>query len=205
MGGIVHTVTDAIGLTNYGAQEEAQAQASRSAAASLHLTEEQVKFQRAQYEDWKKIYGPIQDNLGNFYMNMNTDKYEQQQIEQIQIEFNKAAKQIDTTFAQKGLEDSGLKAATEIAIQNQAAMQKANVRANADEIVAQKQMQFLGLGLGQGTQMLGVIGNVASNGAASQASIAGANIGASASMANANANAMGSVIGSALGYAALKK
>ena len=205
MGGVVHSVTDAIGLTNYKAQEEAQRASSEASRQSLAMTKDQLEFQKKQYSDWKSIYGPIQDNLGRYYMNLDPTEYSQKQIEQLQVEFNKATKQIETNFAQRGLDDSGVAAATEVAMKSQEASQKAAIRSNAEDITAQKQMQFLGLGLGQGTQMLGIMGNVASSGAASQASIAGANISASAQLGAANVNAMGSALGTAAGIAFLSR
>jgi len=203
MGGVVHSVTDAVGLTDYKGQKEARKAATAAAERSTQLTEKQVEFQKKQYADWKAVYGPLQENLGNYYKNLSPDKYSQQAVEQVQVETNNALKHIDTEFAQRGLDDSGIKAATEIAMQSNAANQKANIRANADDIVHNKQMQFLGLGLGQGTQMLGTIGNVASNGANAQAGIASSYNQTSSTLGAASMNALGGAIGTAVGVATL--
>jgi hypothetical protein len=201
---ISHSVMDTMGLTDYAGQEEARAIAAQNSAnakaasdRSYALTKEQLDFQRKQYDDWKNIYGPLQEDLGTYFKNLNGDNLAAKQIEAIQRESQQAQTNVDQQLAQRGLSQSGLTAEALMRNQATASMAKANVRANADQLAAQQKMGFLGLGLGQGTQMLGINANVSNNGASSaigaMGSFAGMSnsalgVGAQLSMANIGSN-----------------
>ena len=202
MGGVVHSVTDAVGLTDYAGQRRQEEAANRAADRSYALTEDQLAFQRSQYEDWKGVYGDIQTNLGNYYNNLTANNWEAQNYEAIQQQYQKALSQVRQTLAQRGLDDSGVAAKAEIGFAEKMAQQKATVQANADQYVADKKMNFLGLGLGQGTQMLGINAQVANAGADAQANMAGAHTAASSNLGAANIGSMGSVVGAAIGAGA---
>ena len=201
MGGVVHTVTDAVGLTDYAGQKRQEEAANRAADRSYGLTEDQLAFQRSQYEDWKGVYGDIQTNLGNYYNNLSSSNWEAQNYEAIQQQYQKALGQVRQVLAQRGLDDSGVEAKAEIGFAEKMAQQKATVQANADQYVADKKMNFLGLGLGQGTQMLGINAQVANAGAGAQANISGAHTAAMAGLGSANIGSIGGVIGSVAGAA----
>lgn len=187
---VFHSVTDAVGLTDYKGQQEARDIANRNAVMasqqsdrSYGLTKEQLAFQRKQYDDWKNIYGPLQEDLGTYFKNLHGDKLAAQQIEAIQKESQVAQTNVDQQLAQRGLDQSGL--AAEALMRNQAttSFAKAGARANADQLAAQQKMGFLGLGLGQGASMLGINAQVANSGANSAIGA----MGNYAGMSNANA------------------
>jgi len=150
------------------AHKEAQAQTDRANA----LTDEQIAFQRQQYDDWKSIYGPLQEDLGTYFKNLNGSKLAAQAITKVQAESQKAQQNIDKDLAQRGLSGSGMEAAALMNNEFTTANQKANIRANADSVAAKQKMGFLGLGLGQGTQMLGINANVGNTGINSSTGLA---------------------------------
>ena len=199
MGSVVHTVTDAVGLTDYAGAERREEAANKAADRSYALTDKQLEFQKKQYEEWKSIYGDLQENLNDYYSNMTTDKYITQSNQQVEQQFSLQQKRLQQTLAQRGIDNSGIEAAAQLAMSTKLAEDKANVRMTADDYVNKQKMQFVGLGLGQGTQMLGTQAQIASTGISSAANISGANVGASASMSNAAVNAVGGMVGSVVG------
>jgi len=202
VGDAIGGITDAFGLTDHKGEAAARQQSQQQADRSYGLTKEQIKFQRDQYNDWKSIYGPLQEDLGTYFKNLTGNKLAAQHIEAIQLESQKAQTNVDAALAQRGLSQSGLEAQALMQNQFSAASQKANIRANADQLANQQKMGFLGLGLGQGTQMLGINAQVSNNGASNAASMSNNALNNATSLAKANMSAVGSMAGAAAGYMA---
>lgn len=187
MGGVLGKATDFVGLTDYEGQKEAQNAATAATAAGVSATEraadqsyqlskENIAFQREQYADWQSVYGDLQTNLGDYYSTLSSSKYATQAIQANQLEYNKTAAQLDTSLAQRGLSNSGAQAASMTAMRQQLAQANATARYTAQDTVKQQQLGFLGVGLGQGSSMLGNIGNAYSSGASTSVQ-AGSSIG----------------------------
>ncbi len=185
MGGIVGKVTDAIGLTDYGgaedranqaAQQQAQAAQQSLAVAreNIDFQREQLEWQKAQYNDWKSVYGDLSSNLGEYYNQLSGETIAAQQLSATAQEFARAQEDVQRQLAQRGMSDSGTAAAATTALATQEAATRANIRATADQQAAQQKAGFLGIGLGQGTQMLGIQAQQA--GTISQAATSGAGI-----------------------------
>lgn len=173
MGKVIGKVTDAVGLTDYEGQEKAAKAAGASSAAALALAKEQIKFQKEQYADWKAVYGDIQTNLGDYYKKLTPEKVTALGLENQQKEFQAAMQQVDADFARRGISaDSGLVRSVKAKATFQNAEKRADIRTNAEQAVQDAKLGFLGVGLGQGTQMLGIIGNAYGQGINSQTSIA---------------------------------
>jgi len=156
-------LTDDIGLTDHKGQkkkEQLAEQNRRDAKAAgdraYEMASDEIKFQRDQYDDWKSIYGPLQEDIGTYFKNITGGKIATKQVQSIQREYQAAQTNIDAQLAQRGLSNSGLQAQTLVSNNIQAAQAKATARTNADSIAQQQKMGFLGLGLGQGTSMLGI-------------------------------------------------
>lgn len=216
MGGLVSGITDAIGLTNTKGEKRAAAAASAANAQALAMSKEQIAlakeeldFQKAQYQDWKNIYGDIQENLGAYYKNLTPDKLVALGLENQQREFQQVDTAIRRELAQKGLEGSGIERAvtTDIAYKNAAT--RAGIRTSADRMVNEEKLGFLGIGLGQGTQLLGIIGNSAanatnafSNAVNSRTSIAGSYLNQATNLGVQNSRAIADAIGAGGTYLA---
>ncbi|NCB95273.1 MAG: hypothetical protein EOM35_02215 [Negativicutes bacterium] len=170
MGGFFGGITDALGITDNDAEDQARADAKASQDRAYNLSDRQIKiaedelqFQKDQYQDWKDIYGTLQENLGDYYNNLDGDKLVSLGLENQQKEFQLAKKNIEEMYAQRGLSRSGQEMSTLSNVEVQNAIARATIRSSADDLANEKKLQFLGIGLGQGTQMLANIGNSAAN------------------------------------------
>jgi hypothetical protein len=159
-------ITDFVGLTDYSGAEnrqDAATQAIKSGTdASVAMFRENIKFQteqldyqKEQYQDWKSIYGDLQQNIGDYYKNLSGDTLASKQLQAQATEYSMAQKEVTQQLAQRGISGSGLEAASQVAMGMQGAGQRAQIRAGAEDMATKEKMAFLGLGLGQGTQMLG--------------------------------------------------
>jgi len=167
------SVTDTLGITDHAGQAAANQRADAAAAESSRLTNEQLDFQRQQYNDWKDIYGTLQEQEMDYIQKYTGADVVANQLAQNQSSFQGAESNLTRTLAQRGLSGSGTEAAALTSLASQQAMNDANIRNSQDTIAEQKRLGFLGLGLGQGAQMLGVQANVANAGVGAQANIAG--------------------------------
>jgi len=162
----------ATGILGHNESSKDRKESSRQSDRSYALTKDELDFQKAQYNDWKSIYGPLQEDLGTYFKNLTGDNLSAQHLQAIQEESQKSQQQIDTALSQRGLTGSGLEAKAFMQNNFGTAMEKAKARASSDQLANQEKMNFLGLGLGQGAQMLGINANVANAGAGNFASMA---------------------------------
>lgn len=160
-------ITDFVGLTDYKGAQRQQDQATAAMKAgteasvamgreNIKFQREQMEFQKDQYNDWKNVYGDLQENLGEYYKNLNGSSIVSKQLTAQAAEFAQAEKELTQSLAQRGISGSGMEAAARTTMAMQSASSRAGIRASADEQAMQQKAGFLGLGLGQGTQMLGI-------------------------------------------------
>lgn len=160
-------VTDFVGITDYAGAEAQQAQAIAATKAgtdasiqmsreNIAFQKEQMEFQKAQYHDWKAVYGDLQENLGDYYKNLSGSSIASKQLANQAAEFKLAEKELTKSLAQRGISGSGMEAAARTTMAIQSAGQRAAIRSSADEQAALSKTGFLGLGLNQGTQLLGI-------------------------------------------------
>ena len=124
----------------------------------LKIQEAGLAFQKQQYTDWDAIYGPIQENLGDYYKKLTPAKVISQGLQAEQKSYQQAVDKLKVSLAQRGIDPtSGVAVGAETALRGQSYQTKAGIRATGEERVAAQKSQFLGLGLGQGTAMLGTI------------------------------------------------
>lgn len=169
MGKVVGKITDTLGLTNHKAEQQAQnnaAMASSTAAAATQeanrLAKENLDFQRQQYRDWQTIYGELQTNLGNYYNNLGTERIVSLGLQEQQKAHQQTIQQIRQSMAQRGIQDSKFETYMLSNAEMDNSARRAGIRSSAEDLANQQKMRFLGLGLGQGSEMLGQI-NAASN------------------------------------------
>lgn len=180
IGKSVGKVTDFVGLTDYKGQEKAQSQAASYAKKSskqanqaldlakenlaitkegLTISKENLAFMKQQYADWQGVYGDIEKNLGDYYKNLSGSSLAAKHLSASAKEYSNALATTQQTLAQRGLSASGLAAATETAMGMQNAVNRANIRANQDEMANQQKAGFLSMGLGQKGMLLSGIAN----------------------------------------------
>lgn len=119
--------------------------ATKSAAAA---TKNQLEFEKAQYQDWQNIFGPIQDNLSQYYQSLTPDYYEAAGLEAFQKERDAQMTQLNENLAQRGLSTSGVQAAVERTNAIDTAQTRANIRREAPAKAAEEQSRFLQIGMG---------------------------------------------------------
>jgi len=156
--------------TSYASANAAGDAADASAAAQDRASQReyvvamrQQDFNEQQYADWKAIYGDTEHNLGEYYNRLDPDKFASLGLQNIQREYQKSSENVQRTLAQRGLSGSGIEAASLTSLEAAKAQSMANTRTMAEDQVAQSQMNFLGLGLGQRTSIQGNINNAYNN------------------------------------------
>ena len=124
-------------------------QASKDRKAAQQADANQLAFEQEKYDDWKEIYGPIQENLGNYYSNLTPDYYEAQGIQAFEEERALAMENLNAELARRGIDDSGIAAGLFRDMELDAAETRAGIRVDAPRMVAEDQSRFLQIGLGQ--------------------------------------------------------
>ncbi len=201
MGKIVGGITDAVGLTNHKGEAKAQKASAAAAKESLEMTKEQLEFQREQYYDWKDIYGDLQEQLDSYYKEYTGEDVVSQKLGETSKAYQGAEQDLTRSLAQRGLSGSGLEAQGLTSLAMGEASDKAGIRNSQESIANQQRLQFLGLGLGQGTAMLGTQAGVAQTGINAQASIAGQQSALQGKLSVANMGAMMETAKGVAGYA----
>ena len=140
MSGIATAAVVAAGV-GYVASEQASSRAADSASSEL-------EFAQNQYNDWKDIYGPVEENLAGYYNNLTPEAYTAQGIQYAEEEYARVDKQMQANFAQRGIDSSGVAAAQGTEIQFANARYRAQIMSDAPSKVAQQQLDFLSVGQG---------------------------------------------------------
>lgn len=122
----------------------ASKKASKSASSADKAT---LEFNQKQYDDWKSVYGPVQDNLSSYYSSLTPDYYETLGLEAFELERNSAMDQIETSLAQRGISDSGIASQIRSEADLGAATTRAQIRRQAPQQVATDKMNFLAVGM----------------------------------------------------------
>ena len=146
------------------AQDRATAAGTVNQEEQLDFAYEQYDEQLARYDEWRAIYGPIEENLSEFYNNLTPDTFAAAGLEANASSFQKQKTQTLETLEQRGLGTSGITAAVE----NQSGLSKATadakVRRDAPFKVAEAKTSFLSQGKGGPTlPPTGDVGNVMAN------------------------------------------
>lgn len=106
-----------------------------------------------EYQKWKAIYGPMQEDLGTYYSNLTGETLSNNEVERIQVASQNSRDQITQSMAQSGRANSGLEA--ELLAQNSygAELAKAQSRSTADARAIDAKTNFLNMGLQQGNNI----------------------------------------------------
>ena len=176
--GIAAAVVGA-GATLYGvsksasASKDATAAASASAAEQAAVDRERLGFDMKAYEDQmqniadlEEIFGPIRENLSNYYSNTSPQMYEMRGKDAIENEFKKAQSNLDATFSNNGMFNSGQMVNAKVSLEASRAEANARNTTGAGQQYAAEQASWLTMGLneqasirGQAVQQQGLISN----------------------------------------------
>lgn len=122
--------------------------ANKASNKAASATQAQLDFEKQQYQDWQNIFGPIQDNLSQYYQSLTPDYYEAAGLEAFQKERDAQMTQLNESLAQRGLSTSGVQAAVERTNAIDTAQTRANIRREAPAKAAEEQSRFLQIGMG---------------------------------------------------------
>lgn len=122
--------------------------ASDASKAAAKASDAELQFNQQRYDDWKAVFGPVQDNLSAYYSNLTPAYYEAVGLEAFELENNRALEGINTMLAQRGITDSGIAAQFKQEAALEAASARANIRRQAPVQAAGDQQAFLALGMG---------------------------------------------------------
>lgn len=150
MGVITNTVLAAGSalLANKNAKK-ASSGASAAAAAAETADTNALDFVKEQYEDWKKVFGPIQDNLAKYYNELSPATIEAKGLEAFEMEKTAALTNVREVLAQRGIATSGIAGGAEAEFAAKSSVERARIRAEAPMKAAQEKTAFLSAGLGQ--------------------------------------------------------
>jgi len=137
----------AMGVYSIYQANQASNAADKQQAKADALAADQLAFSKQQLADWEQAYGGLEDNLSNYYNNLNVGDYTAQSLQQFEQEKNKSMTALRQNLAQRGLESSGLSAGVELQSALQGAQGRAQIRQQAPAQVAAQQQSFLQLGM----------------------------------------------------------
>ena len=173
------------------AASKASKSANAATAASSEASAAQLAFSKEQYEDWKSVFGDVQDNLAAYYKNLTPASIEATGVQAVKQEYANVSKNLTQTLAQRGISSSGLEAQAITDLAQKQAQDIAKVRVQAPIMAAQESMKFLSLGLNQGANAVAGVGSAYQT----QATLASQQAG----MYNQQAAQASAGVGSALG------
>lgn len=153
MAWIVTGITLATGI--YGAvsssksASKANERAEQAQQSADNLSEKELEFAQKQYDDWKNLYGPLEQNLTDYYNKLSPSYIEARNLENYEKEKNVALKNIRENLAQRGISTSGISGYVETSTELAGAEARAQIRADAPMQAAKEKASFLSIGLGQ--------------------------------------------------------
>ena len=128
---------------------QANAMAYQQQQQMNKLAEDGILQAQGMLDNWESTFGGLQDNLSDYYNNLDPDKFATQNKETFRQSMDKQMGQYNDAMAATGLQTAGMKdqAAKEAAFQT--AQGNAAIDISAPEQVAQMQQGFLNFGEGQ--------------------------------------------------------
>lgn len=157
MGKLKNKATDALGLTNNKGERRALAASIAASERASGVAAESLAFQREQYKTWERVFGPVREDVAEYYNNLDANDFLSKALQLQQAGHQTAQKQISQGLAQRGFDDSRFEQYLRTTNNIANATTRAGLRATADDAVAQQKLGFLGIGLGQQQNHLGLI------------------------------------------------
>lgn len=119
------------------------------------------------YNRYTEMFGPLEEKLNDYYMNLNPDELAAQGNQNAQQQYQQAMNQVNDQLAAQGISNSGISAQAGMQMGNQMAQTKAQNIMSAPHQVAQQQQGWMNYGanrqdnaFGQMAQGIGMQGNV---------------------------------------------
>jgi len=139
-----------VGGVSYKSSKDAAKANKEAVDAQTKSADEQMAMETKRVEEWTDVYGPMQNNLANYYSSVTPDYYAAAGLEAFEQENEIKMQNIDEMFAQRGIDpSSGLAVSVESQAELGAAETRAEIRRDAPRMAAEDQSRFLQIGLGQ--------------------------------------------------------
>lgn len=126
---------------------DGQESAERSAQAQLDFNREQWETQMAEVDALESMFGPIRENLNNYYQDMSVEQYELRGKEQLEKQYQQSSENLDKVFSNNGMYNSGQMASANVALEVAREESLGANKLNAENQYNQQQLQWLGMGL----------------------------------------------------------
>lgn len=147
--------------------------ASKATAAQSKASSDELAFNQQRYDDWINVYGPIQDNLSDYYEQLTPEYYATMGLEEFEKERASAQEALTTNLAQRGIAaNSGVALQLQNNLDTQSAETRASIRRNAQSTVNQEKQNFLSIGIG--SNPAGNVANTLANQTANATNLANA-------------------------------
>ncbi len=181
---IASTAVGAVGAKKAGdraddalaSQNDMVALMQRYSDEAITTGEDALAFSQGLVDDWEATFGGIQDNLSQYYSNLDPAKYAQEYKTNLNENIDKQVTQMNDTMSASGLQTAGMKQQTA----KEAAFAKATGGAQADLMAEDKvnsmKQGFVNSGAGQQSAANSSTFNAYGNLSGSQMQ-AGANVG----------------------------
>lgn len=153
------------------AEKATQAQAD-ALNRMVDLQNEQLQLYKDELDNFQAVFGDVQQNLKNYYSGLSADSVAAKDIQNLELEFNRASTQLNQQLAQRGLSSSGAAAAANASLATNLATSRAEARSNAASKVASEQLNWYNLGTQQKQAALAGLGGAYSQAAQGQANLA---------------------------------
>jgi len=80
--------------------------ADKASRTAKQLSSDQLAFEQQRLDEWNEVYGPVQDNLADYYNNLTPEYYETLGLENLEQERQTAMTRLDENLAQRGIDPS---------------------------------------------------------------------------------------------------
>lgn len=99
-----------------------------------------------QYQDWESMFGPIQDNLANYYASMDPKDFARQGKGTIDEAYTQASDALQKNLAQRGIQGGGVEAGAQAQLESSTALARGQNVIQSELAYNQAQQGFLASG-----------------------------------------------------------
>ncbi len=124
-------------------QQGAITQGRTAYEQSQELAAQQQQAAQDQYNDWEAMFGPIQENLSNYYSSMDPKDFARMGKGTIDEAYQTASDSLQKNLAQRGIQGGGVEAGAQAQLESATALARGQNVINAENTYNQAQQSFL--------------------------------------------------------------
>lgn len=138
-------VTALSALSGLSSGKDSAKTANRLHRESLEIQREQLEFAQRRYRDFRRIFGPIEENLTEFFQELTPEFFESRGLSAFQTQFEAEQQKLEEFFVANEIE-TGVRSSLQASMGLEAAKERARIEADAPIKVAEAKQSFLSLG-----------------------------------------------------------